>query len=184
MPINGIDNALRGVGIDSARNIAYGGRQGAMTAAVAALGTNYSSEAVMSTITIPASSLEAGSILTFHVRGIVTAAAGNDTLRVRVRLGGLTGTVIGDSGTALDVTTADAHKLTGTVVIRTIGASGTGYGDATSVLASQTENTVAAITGINCNSALTVVLTAVWALSGGALASDTYTANIFNVKID
>ena len=182
--LNGMNNALRDVGIDSTRNISYGGKQGSITAAAAALGTNYSSEAVLSTVTIPAGSLAAGDIISFLVDGVVTSAAGNDTLIVRVRLGGISGAIIGSSGAALDVTTADAHVMSGQTTMRTIGASGTAYSYATSTLAAQTNVVSTAQTSINTSADLTVVLTAVWALSGGALASDTYTANIFNVKIN
>jgi hypothetical protein len=73
---------------------------------------------------IPANTLKAGSVIKVRFQGIATATNSSDTLLVKLYIGGITGTAI-LTGTATDATNNDVFLGEATIVIRTIGASGT-----------------------------------------------------------
>jgi hypothetical protein len=73
---------------------------------------------------IPANTLKAGTVIKVRYQGIATATTGGDTLLVKLYIGGIAGTAI-LTGTATDATNNDIFTGEATIVIRTIGASGT-----------------------------------------------------------
>lgn len=86
--------------------------------------TASSTETALSSYTIPADTLKAGTIIKVRYQGIATATNSTDTLTVKLYIGGLSGTAI-LTGTATDV--ADNAIVAGEacIVIRAAGASGT-----------------------------------------------------------
>lgn len=74
--------------------------------------------------TIPANFLQVGDVLRIRGQVIATATHSTDTLTLKLYLGGLAGTAIISSG-AVDVADGDIGFFDVTIVIRTIGASGT-----------------------------------------------------------
>jgi len=83
---------------------------------------------------LPANSVRAGSVIKIRFQGIATATNGTDTLTVKLYIGGLSGTAL-LTGTATDVANNNIFAGEFTLVIRTIGSSGTmvGYGTHTEV---------------------------------------------------
>lgn len=75
---------------------------------------------------IPANSLVAGDVIRATVAIAVPTTVSTDTLRARLRVGGLTGTAIYDS-TAINVSNGDFIIANLEFTIRTIGATGTAY---------------------------------------------------------
>lgn len=71
--------------------------------------------------TIPANSLKVGDIIRIQVQGIVTAHTSSDTLNVKAKIGS---TVLGSTG-AINNAANDTYSLDITIIVRTIGASGT-----------------------------------------------------------
>lgn len=87
--------------------------------------TNSTDEALFDTqFSIPANTLRAGSVIKVRFQGIATATNSGDTLTVKLYIGGLSGTAI-LTGTATDATNNDIFTGEATIVIRTIGATGT-----------------------------------------------------------
>ncbi len=93
-------------------------------AASAAVTTTTTETLFDKSYTIPANSLRVGDILTVRAQAIATATNSTDTLTLKLYLGGLTGTAICTTG-AIDVANGDIGYINATIVIRTIGASGT-----------------------------------------------------------
>lgn len=97
-----------------------------LTAAGTAL-TASSTETVMASYTIPANSLAVGSLIQVRAQGIVTAANSTDTFTLKLRIGGLAGTLLwtvaATDATANDIVTGEYE-----LAIRTIGSSGTMVG--------------------------------------------------------
>lgn len=91
------------------------------TAPSAAVSNTTTETAFDKSFAIPANSLVAGEVLTIQGQGIATATNSTDTLRCKLYLGT---TVIADTG-ALDVANNDIFTFQATLIIRTIGASGT-----------------------------------------------------------
>jgi hypothetical protein len=73
---------------------------------------------------IPANTLKAGSVIKVKFQGIATSTNSSDTLLVKLYIGGIAGTAI-LTGTATDATNNDIFTGEATIVIRTIGATGT-----------------------------------------------------------
>jgi hypothetical protein len=139
-------------------------------------GTGANAEAVMGsgTITIPASTLAAGDVVRFTAHVAVPTTVSTDTLRVRVRVGGVSGTAIFDT-TAVDVANDDLFRLTGSITFRTVGATGTALSvvDGSFTLAGANapiEAQVTALSSLDTTAALTVVVTAVWSTESANVA--------------
>lgn len=119
--VNGCPNTKKEIG-GMTRTI--GGLSYSNTAASAAH-TNTTTEALFDKqYSIPANTLWAGAVIKIRYQGIATATNGTDTLLVKLYLGGLSGTAL-LTGTATDVADNNIFAGEATVVIRTIGASGT-----------------------------------------------------------
>lgn len=129
----------------------------APVAASAAL-TASSTETVIATAHVPANTLKPGSILEVFAQIIATATNSTDTFRFRVRVGGLTGSVIADTG-AIDLADNDVGTILARLQIRTDGATGTMVGAGHGVLKTTAFNTALGSTAIDTTAALTVVLT-------------------------
>lgn len=78
-------------------------------------------------ITIPANTFTVGSVYEFDIWGNVTSSAANTvTMRLRVGTTTLTGNIIANvAPTATTTASNNSFHLTGTVTVRTVGASGT-----------------------------------------------------------
>lgn len=78
-------------------------------------------------ITVPANTFTVGSVYEFDVWGNVTSSAANTvTMRLRVGTTTLTGNIIANvAPTATTTASNNSFHLTGTVTVRTVGASGT-----------------------------------------------------------
>lgn len=150
-----------------------------LTAAGAAFLGTQETEAILGSgsYSIDASSVFAGDTIRFSIAVKVALGVSDDTLRMRVRLGGLTGTVIADS-TAIDIVTGDHYVFNGEIDAYTVGASGTGnavcnlLADADAGNGNNTE--VTALSATDFNSALVLCLTGVY----DASAADTNSASV------
>lgn len=74
--------------------------------------------------TLPANSLQVGSVLRIRAQGIATATNSTDTLNAKLYIGGTTGQLIAQTG-ALDVANNDLFTFDFELIVRTIGATGT-----------------------------------------------------------
>lgn len=139
-------------------------------------GSGANAEAVMGsgTITIPANTLGAGDVVRFSAYVAIPTTVSTDTLRVRVRVGGVSGTAIFDS-TAVDVANNDLLHVVGEITFRTVGAAGTavavvgGYSTIAGT-AGPIDTSSTAVSSIDTTSALTVVVTAVWSTQNANVA--------------
>lgn len=87
--------------------------------------SNTTTEAAFDTkYSIPANTLKAGSVIKVRFQGIATSTNSTDTLTIKLYVGGITGTAI-LTGTATNATNDDIFTGEATIVIRTIGATGT-----------------------------------------------------------
>lgn len=94
------------------------------TAASAAV-TNTTTETLFDkSYTLPANALLAGDVIEIDAQAIATATNSTDTLNLKLYIGGIAGTNIAATG-AVDVANNDVGIIKATLVIRTIGASGT-----------------------------------------------------------
>ncbi len=97
----------------------------ASTAASAAITATATETAFDKTYTFAADQLKVGDVIKIYGQVIATATNSTDTLTVKVYFGnGLSGTAIGTSG-ALDVANNDICIFDITLIIRTVGATGT-----------------------------------------------------------
>lgn len=96
--------------------------------AASAAHSNTTTEALFdSQYSIPANTLKAGSVIKVRFQGIATATNANDTITIKLYIGGLTGTAV-LTGTATDATNSDIFTGEATIVVRTAGGSGTFIG--------------------------------------------------------
>lgn len=133
--------------------------------------TNTTTETLFSTAaTINRLSLEPGTRIKIRWQGIATATNSTDTLRIRVRIGGLTGTVLFDHA-ATDVANNDVFSGECELIVRTVGAAGTFVAVASGKsipAASGTatyKDTVTASTAINTLIAQVIGVTAQWSVA-------------------
>jgi len=172
---------------DTAGNAKPVGRMVYTNTAASTAHSNTTAEALFSTqFSIPASTLQVGSLIKVRYQGIATATNSTDTLVLKLYLGGLSGTAL-LTGTATDV--ADNAIFAGEWegIIRTIGstgtfvgvgthtevpaASGTAVHDVTEILASTTlDTTVAQVIGVGAD----------WS---AASTSDSVRLDFFRVEI-
>jgi Uncharacterized conserved protein (DUF2190) len=124
-------------------------------------------EAVAATLTIPANLLIVGDNLVIKAGIRATAQNSTDTLRTRIRIGGLTGTVVADTGAVAMAAATGAvleSDLTVTAISATVGTLD-GVGSATAVATSNVIS--AAVASLNNTAAINVVVTTVFS-SGSA----------------
>jgi predicted RecA/RadA family phage recombinase len=151
------------------------------TAAIAdsAAVTNTVTETVIGTLTIPAAHLRIGRIIRFMAALIATATNSTDTFRARVRIGGVAGTIVADTG-AVDLADNDGAMLNGDIVVRAVGASGKIVAAARNTIKTTTTITTLAETMLDTTAAITLVFTLVESV---ASASNSAKATIFNAEI-
>lgn len=183
--IFGPDLGLSNAGNPVARNDAKMGR---LVYAQTAAGTAYSdstTETALGSGTIPANSLEVGSVIKVRFQGIATATNSTDTLTIKLYIGGLSGTAL-ISMAATDV--ADNNVFTGEyeLVVRTTGASGTivGVGTFKSIPAAEGTMTIKddilASTAIDTTAAQVVAVSGDWSV---ASSSNSCRLDILNVVV-
>lgn len=133
-------------------------------------------EAVFSngSYTIPASLLAAGDTMPFEAYVAIPTTVGADTLRLRVRIGGLAGTVVFDS-TAIDVANANFLKVRGSIDWRTVGAAGTALSTVDgNILMGATDDSfdpvITALSSQVTTSTIALVVTAVWSTENANVA--------------
>lgn len=120
--------------------------------------SNTTTETVVGTFSIPAGALIQARIIDFMAALVATATNSTDTFRFRVRLGGVAGTVVGDT-TAIDLANNDAGVIMGQVVIREDGAAGTFVAGSQSILKTTANPIVVQSTAIDTTTAKTLVVT-------------------------
>jgi predicted RecA/RadA family phage recombinase len=141
--------------------------------------TNTTTETVMASFAIPAGALKQGRIIDYFAAAIATATNGTDTFRYRVRLGGVAGSVVADTG-AIDLANNDVGVIAGQVVVREDGASGSIVGAAHGMLKTTGFNTLLDATSVDTTAALTLVLTCT---QSAASASNSARASVFNAIV-
>lgn len=97
--------------------------------------TNTTTEALFDTqYSIPANTLMPGMVIKVKFQGIATSTNSTDTLVIKLYIGGLSGTAL-LTGTATDVANNNIFAGECTIIIRTVGSSGTfvAYGTHTEV---------------------------------------------------
>lgn len=141
--------------------------------------SNTVTETVVATASFPASALKQGNVIAFLAALIATATNSTDTFRGRVRLGGVAGTVVADTG-AIDLADNDVGVLRGEITIREDGASGTFVAASQSVLKTTAKPIVVQSTAIDTTAAITLVLTIEESV---ASASNSAKATQFNVNV-
>lgn len=89
-------------------------------------------------ITIPANTLLIGMVIRVSVAGVYSAIAVPGTLQFRVRMGGIGGTVVLDSGAQTPTANAANRlfEISGMIQVRTIGGSGTVFSQGKAIVAS------------------------------------------------
>lgn len=138
-------------------------------------GSGANVEAVMGsgTITIPAG-VAAGDVVRFTAHVAIPTTVSTDTLRVRIRVGGLSGTAIFDS-TAVDFANNDCFGLFGSITFRTVGASGTAQAVVAGIglidgTAPAFPSTSTALSSLDTTASIPVVVTAVWSTQNANVA--------------
>lgn len=141
--------------------------------------TNVTAETIVGTFTIPANALKVGSVIEFLAGIIASATNSTDTFRVRVRIGGVSGTVVADS-TAIDLANGDTGVLRGQVVVRATGASGSIAAASQSILKTTANPLVIGATTIDTTAAITLVATITESV---ASAGNSAVASVFTAEI-
>jgi alpha-D-ribose 1-methylphosphonate 5-phosphate C-P lyase len=155
--------------------------------AASAAHSNTLTEALFDTqYSIPANTLKAGTVIKVRFQGIATATNATDTLTIKLYIGGLSGTAI-LTGTATDVANNDIFCGEATIVVRTVGASGTfvAYGSHSEVPAASGTATlvyeITASTTIDTTAAQVIGVGADWSV---ASASNSCRLDILVVEIN
>jgi predicted RecA/RadA family phage recombinase len=141
--------------------------------------TNTTAETAMASFVIPAGALKQGRIIDYFAATIATSTNGTDTFRYRVRLGGVAGSVVADTG-AIDLANNDIAVIAGQVVVREDGASGSIVAAAHGMLKTTGFNTLLDATAVDTTAALTLVLTCT---QSAASASNSTRATLFNAIV-
>lgn len=135
--------------------------------------------------TFPANTLEPEMVIKLKWQGIATATNATDTLAIRVRIGGLAGTLL-FTHAATDVANNDVFSGEYELVIRTIGVTGTvvGFGTGKAVAAAEGTATykddILASTTIDTTAAQLVGVTAQWSVAN---AGNSCRLDFFKVEI-
>lgn len=142
-------------------------------------GLTGTAEAVAATINIPANLLIPGEVLRLCASLAATGENGTDTLQVRLRIGGLTGTVVADTG-AVQCAVGTGAKVSADLQVGAVSATvGTLYGAGEGKAAATLKTTASSVTTLNNTAAIACVVTYVF--SSGS-ASDTANLNTFTVE--
>lgn len=142
--------------------------------------TNSTVETALSSYTIPANTLQVGDQITVKGEGIATATNSTDTLKVKLYIGS---TAIFDSG-ALDVADNDIYEFEATIIIRTIGASGTLVAEGTVTIGTPGTSTVKAFklasTAVDTTATQALTLKGTWSVAN---AGNSVRSDVFDVEI-
>ena len=156
------------------------------TVAESALITNTTDETVFSTGTyaIPANALAIGSVVKFWCAGTAPSTFDVDTLTLRVRINGLTTSIIG-AVTPIDVADNAVFVISGECVVRSAGATGTLIASSIGSLGANGSYTAAPVTLIATQPVVTtgtntLSVTAQWS---NANAGNTVRLDMLNVTI-
>jgi hypothetical protein len=156
-----------------------GGTEYVSIAASAAL-TNSTTETTLDTRTIAANFLKAGDVVEIIGQGIATATNANDTLTIKIKLGG---TVVCATA-AVDVADNDVWFLHTFVTIRTDGASGTMVASGIQQVGVEGTATmrmdIVASSAVDTTGTLAAILTATWsaASAGNSCRNDAFIVKI------
>lgn len=162
---------------------------GTASATVANTGTETSIIGTGSgTLTIPANTLVIGRSIGFTLAGVYSTTSPAGTLQFRVRLGGISGTVVLDSGaqTPSDSMANRGFEISGLIQCRTIGATGTVLSQGKAILS--TAAGTAVIWDMETTAAVTIDTTVsqqfqVSADWQTAAAGNTITGSVFLLQI-
>jgi hypothetical protein len=141
----------------------------ANTAASAAVTNTTAETAFDKSYTFPANSLKAGDVIKIRFQGIATATNSTDTLAIKLYIGGITGTAL-ISMAATDVADNNVFQGEYTLIVRTVGASGTivGVGTFKSIPAAEGTMTIKddilASTTIDTTATQQVAVSATWSV--------------------
>ena len=141
-----------------------------ITAASSAVSNTTTESKFDQSVTAAAGRLTAGMLVKIRWQGIATATNATDTLRIRVRIGGLTGTLLFDHA-ATDVANNDVFSGEFSLIVRTAGASGTivGVGTGKSIAAAEGSATfkddILASTTVDTTAAQEICVTATWSVA-------------------
>jgi predicted RecA/RadA family phage recombinase len=128
------------------------------TLADSAAVTNTVAETIAGTFTIPANTLKPGMVLDFLAAIIAAATNSTDTFRGRVRIGGVSGTVLADT-TAIDLANGDTGVMHGQITVRAVGVSGSIAASSQSVLKTTANPVAIGATTLDTTVAQTLVVT-------------------------
>lgn len=149
--------------------------------------TNTTTEALFDTqFSIPANTLQVGSLIKVRFQGIATSTNSTDTLTIKLYMGGLAGTAL-LVGTATDVANDNIFAGEWEGIIRTIGATGTFVGVGTHTNAPAASGTavhditeITASTTIDTTAAQVIGVGADWSV---ASASNSCRLDFMRVEI-
>ena len=168
----------------------YVGGQAASQMAASSAYTNSTDETAISSLTIPANTLVAGSTIRVRAAGIATATNASDELTVQLKFD-TSATAIGSAESivstgAVDVADNDIYDIDCVITVRTAGSSGTGIavGSMCPMNAASTARTTTLKSSftIDTTSANVLQVTADWnaANAGNSMRSDLFTVDIVN----
>lgn len=125
-------------------------------------GLTGNAEAVAATLNIPANLLISGQPITIDASFHATAQNSTDTMQTRVRVGGLSGIVVSDSG-AVQSAAGTAHRHTVQLTPQVISASvGTAEAAGLAVAAATAKAVGVSLSSLNNTATIAVVVTYVW----------------------
>lgn len=155
-----------------------GGMVYSNTAISAVSNTNSTESVYDKNYTIPANTINVGDVFRVKYQVTVNTLVGSDTLDLRLRIGGLTGTAIIDTGAVAPAASGNVLSGEAVIVIRTIGASGTFVATSTytktgaaSGTATETFVGVTGSTAINTLTTQQIAVTAAWNSANANLSS-------------
>ena len=173
----------------SSAKMHVGGQAACQVAASTAL-TNTTDETALSSLTIPANTLVAGSTIRVRAAGIATATNSTNTLTVQLKLD-TSATVIGSAESivstgATDVADNDIFDIDAYIVVRTAGSSGTAVAVGSFVPmdapGTARQSVLKASFTIDTTSANVLQITGDWSVAnaGNSCRSDIFVVDIVN----
>lgn len=154
-------------------------------AASTAISNTVTETAFSTSYTIPANSLEPGTLIRIKWQGIATATNATDTLTIKVYVGGITGTLL-FTHAATDVANNDVFSGEYNLVVRTIGSSGTvvGFGAGKSIAAAEGTATykddILASTTLDTTASKAIAVSAQWSVAN---AGNSVRLDVLSVEI-
>lgn len=138
--------------------------------------TNTTDETILASYTIPANFLKRGDVLEVMAGVIASATNATDTFRYRLRVGGVTGSIVADTG-AIDLANDDAGVLHAEISVREAGASGKIAAASISALKTTVAPVVLGETARDTTADLTLVLTVAMSVAnaGNVTAAQAFT---------